>query len=62
MSVGDWAFAKSHRFQIIAVAVLSTGITAAAILGSQHIRRQIRIQKLKESVAEGEEHNVSLFL
>ena len=61
MSIGDWAFAKSHRFQIIAVALLSTGVTAVAILGSQHIRRQIRIQKLKESVSEGEEHSVSMY-
>ena len=54
----DWTFAKSHRFQIIAVAVISTGVTAAAILGSQRIRREIRVRKLKESISSGEEHDV----
>jgi hypothetical protein len=61
MSFADW-LPKSHRFQLLAVAVLSTGITAVAILGTQSIRRQIRIERLKQSISDGEkEHDVSAF-
>jgi hypothetical protein len=54
----DWSFWKSHRFQLVAVAFVSTSITAAAIFGGQSIIREARVQKLKDSVPNSEEHTV----
>jgi len=58
MAFLDWSFLRLHRFQLFAVAALSTGITAAAIFGSQRIRREIRIQKIKEEIPTVEAHGV----
>jgi len=50
---------KSHTIQLILIAALSTGFTAATIFGAQRLRREILVQKLKESSEEGEDRPVS---
>jgi hypothetical protein len=50
---------KSHTIQLILIAALSTGLTAATILGTQRLRREIRVQKLKDQTEDGEERPVS---
>jgi tRNA A37 threonylcarbamoyladenosine dehydratase len=51
---------KSHTIQLILIAALSTGLTAATILGTQRLRREIRVQKLKDSSEYGEDRPVSI--
>lgn len=56
----DWSFTNSHQFHLFAIAIISTGFTAATIFGTQELRRQIRIQKLKDSAPNGEAETVSM--
>ena len=59
-SMSSWLqrTASSTQAQFAATAVLAGAVTAGAILGYQHLRRQERVEDLKSSIPElGREHS-----
>jgi hypothetical protein len=60
MSFVNWDLLKSHRIQLAAVAILSTGITASAIFAGQRYSRRARIKELKESISDVDGKNAQL--
>ncbi|KAI9755988.1 MAG: hypothetical protein M1835_000776 [Candelina submexicana] len=49
---------SSHQVQLGATAVISGVVAVTAILGFQHLRRQIQIEDLKSSIPNAEKHDV----
>jgi len=56
----DWSFTESNRIKFAAVAIVSAAITTSSIFAAQELRRQIRIQKLRESAPQGEAEKVCM--
>ncbi|KAI9866330.1 MAG: hypothetical protein M1813_001452 [Trichoglossum hirsutum] len=50
---------SSHRAQLAATAVVSGAVVAGAILGFQHAKRKSRVELLKRSIPELDEHDTN---
>ena len=51
--------ALSHRTQLAVSVIFSVGVTASIILGYQQLKRENRVQRLKESIPDVSEEHIA---